>query len=95
MRPVMFFAVLAAATVGLHAQSIDLAIVNARVYTADAARPWAEAVAMSGDRIAAVGTTAEIRKLTGSSTKVLDLRGAFVSPGFNDGMCTSTPLELC
>jgi predicted amidohydrolase YtcJ len=70
-----------------HAQlprSADLLLVNGRVYTVDAARPWAEAVATAGDRIVAVGTSAEIRALAGPHTRTIDLRGAFVTPGFND-----------
>jgi predicted amidohydrolase YtcJ len=62
----------------------DLVLVNGRVYTVDGQRPWAEAVAVSGDRIAAVGTTAEIKALAGNGTKIIDLQRAFVSPGFND-----------
>jgi predicted amidohydrolase YtcJ len=62
----------------------DLLLLNGRVYTVDAARPWAEAVAIAGERIAAVGTSAEIRRLAGAGTRVVDLKGAFVSPGFND-----------
>ena len=65
-------------------QGVDLAIVNAVVYTVDARRPVAEAVAIAGDRIAAVGTSAEIRKLAGPRTRVIDARGGFVTPGFND-----------
>ena len=61
-----------------------LALVNARVYTLEPSRPWAEAVAVAGSRIAAVGTTTDIRALTTSSTRVIDLAGAFVVPGFND-----------
>ena len=62
----------------------DLVLLNARVYTVDAAQPWAEAVAVTGDRIVAVGATADIRRYAGEGTRVLDLGGAFVSPGFND-----------
>jgi predicted amidohydrolase YtcJ len=62
----------------------DLVLLNGRVYTVDAARPWAEAVAISGTRIAAVGSTAEIKALAGPQTRTIDLKGAFVSPGFND-----------
>ena len=61
---------------------ISLAIVNARVWTGDAARPWAEAIAVSGERIVAVGTTAEVQKL-GSATTV-DAAGRLVVPGFID-----------
>src|SRR5687767_14658633 len=65
-------------------QPADLVLINGRVYTVDASRPWAEGLAINGDRIAAVGTTAEMRKRTGPTTRTIDLAGAFVSPGFND-----------
>ena len=59
-------------------------IVNATVHTMDAARPTAEAVAVLGNRIAAVGSTAEIRQLAGQGTRVVDAGGRLVLPGFND-----------
>jgi predicted amidohydrolase YtcJ len=62
----------------------DLALVNGRVYTADSSRPWSEALAITGDRLTAVGTTAEIRALARASTRIIDLKGAFALPGFND-----------
>ena len=62
----------------------DLLLVSGRVYTLDAAKPWAEAIAIRGDRIVAVGTNAEIRQAAGPRTRVIDLKGAFVTPGFND-----------
>jgi len=68
----------------LEAGSVELLLVDGRVYTADAARPWAQAVAISGDHIAAVGGSAELRRLAGRETRVVDLRGGFVTPGFND-----------
>jgi predicted amidohydrolase YtcJ len=63
---------------------VTLAVVNARVWTADARRPWAEAVAVAGDRIVAVGSSAEVRKLAGASTRVIDAAGGMVVPGFFD-----------
>lgn len=63
---------------------VDLALVNARVWTGDPAHPWADAVAVSGDTIAAVGSSAEVRKLAGSGARIIDLHGAFVTPGFID-----------
>lgn len=67
---------------------ITLAIVNARVWTADPRRPWADAIAVSGDRISAVGSSAEIRKLAGGRAdggpRVIDAGGALVLPGFFD-----------
>ena len=44
------------------AATVSLAIVNARVWTGDRERPWAEAVAIADHRIAAVGTTEEVRR---------------------------------
>ena len=65
-------------------EAVHLAIVNAVVYTVDAQRPTAEALAIRGDRIVAVGSTAEIKKLVGGRARVIDARGGFVTPGFND-----------
>jgi predicted amidohydrolase YtcJ len=62
----------------------DLVLFNGRVYTVDPARPWAEAVAVRRGRIAFVGSTAEARLYIGGFTQVIDLAGAFVTPGFND-----------
>ncbi len=63
---------------------MSLAIVNARVWTGDARRPWADAIAVSGDRIAAVGSSAEVRKLAGAETRVIDAQGGMIVPGFID-----------
>ena len=65
-------------------EPVSLAIVNARVWTGDERRPWADAVAVSGDRIAAVGSSAEIRKLAPPGARVIDASGRMVVPGFID-----------
>jgi predicted amidohydrolase YtcJ len=62
----------------------DLIFHNAKIYTSDEAMPRAEAVAVRGDRIAAVGSSADILKLKGSATKVVDARGAAILPGLHD-----------
>jgi predicted amidohydrolase YtcJ len=62
----------------------DLMLVNGRIYTLDPARPWAEAVAIAGSRIVALGNTAQIRGTAVGATRVIDLQGAFALPGFND-----------
>jgi predicted amidohydrolase YtcJ len=59
------------------------AIVNARVWTGDAARPWAEGIAISGERIAAVGSSDEIRRFA-AGVSPLDANGRLVVPGFID-----------
>ena len=66
------------------AQAPTLAVVNARVWTGDPRRPWADAVAAAGDRIVAVGSGAEVRKLVSPATRVVDARGMMVVPGFID-----------
>lgn len=62
----------------------DTIITNARVYTVNAKHPWAEAVAIRGERIVAVGTARETDALRGPSTKVIDGNGHVVLPGFTD-----------
>jgi predicted amidohydrolase YtcJ len=62
----------------------DLVIVNGNVHTLDAGRPVAEAVAVYGGRVVAVGTSEFIGRFKGAGTKVIDARGALVLPGFND-----------
>ena len=62
----------------------NLIILNAAVRTMDAAKPVAEAVAVSGNRIAAVGATADLRALAGPKTRIVDAGGKSVLPGFND-----------
>ena len=62
----------------------DLIIINANVHTVDPARPAAEGVAVCGERIARVGTTAEVRQLAGPRTRVIDAEGRLLLPGFND-----------
>jgi predicted amidohydrolase YtcJ len=62
----------------------DLVIINASVHTMDEARPKAGAVAILGNRIAAIGSTAEIRAMAGPKTRVVDAGEKLVLPGFND-----------
>jgi predicted amidohydrolase YtcJ len=62
----------------------DLIVTNAKLYTVDKAHPRAEAVAVIGTRIVAVGNSAEIDAWRGPNTRVIDARGRLVLPGFND-----------
>jgi len=61
-----------------------LAIKGAHVWTGDSTQAWAEAVAVQGDKIIAVGSTAEIDKLIGASTEVIVADGGMLVPGFID-----------
>jgi predicted amidohydrolase YtcJ len=61
-----------------------LIVTGARVWTGDRRRPWAEAVAVRGERIVAVGAAAEIERLAGPGTRRIAARGGMVTPGFID-----------
>jgi predicted amidohydrolase YtcJ len=60
------------------AQDYDLVVRNARVWTGDPARPWADSIAVKGDRIAAVGGAG------GAARRTIDAEGRVVTPGFID-----------
>jgi predicted amidohydrolase YtcJ len=60
----------------------DLVLINGRIVTVDDARPEAEAIAISKDRVQALGTTTEIKAMVGPNTQVIDLQGQLAIPGF-------------
>ncbi|HUL47551.1 MAG TPA: amidohydrolase [Steroidobacteraceae bacterium] len=62
----------------------DLIVTHANVYTVDRQHPRAEAVAVIGERIVAVGSPAEIDEWRGPETHVIDAHGQLLLPGFND-----------
>ena len=62
----------------------DTIIVNARVYTVNPRQPWAEAVAIRGEKILSVGGEKDTAAYRGPQTKVLDAGGRLVLPGFAD-----------
>ena len=65
-------------------QHADRIFVNGEIWTGDDAHPKAEALAVSGDKILAVGSTKEIRALAAPDTAVVDLKGRLLVPGFQD-----------
>ena len=80
-------ALLFAGITGAHAQgrpAADLIVTNARIWTVDKSRPQAEALAVLGDRIVAVGSSTEVDAWHGPQTKVVDAKGKLLLPGFND-----------
>jgi predicted amidohydrolase YtcJ len=62
----------------------DLILVNGRIFTAETDSLPAQALAIRGERIVAVGTTAEIETLAGAKTRRIDAQQRVVTPGFND-----------
>jgi predicted amidohydrolase YtcJ len=62
----------------------DLILTGGRIFTGDAAKTWAEALAVRGNRIVAVGADRDVRPLVGPGTRVIELRGRTVTAGFQD-----------
>jgi predicted amidohydrolase YtcJ len=69
----------------------ELAIINGKIFTGDAGHPWCEALLIQNGRIAAAGSTQEIRLRANRFTKIIDVRGRLVIPGFNDAHMHHTP----
>ncbi|MFL5738656.1 MAG: amidohydrolase family protein [Flavisolibacter sp.] len=66
-----------------YAQKADIIFVNGKIFTADSTRPWASSLAIKGNKILAVGGP-EIESLKDAHTRLIDLEGKTVIPGFND-----------
>jgi predicted amidohydrolase YtcJ len=62
----------------------NLILVNGKIFTSDIRSLRAEAIAISGERIVAVGASSKIRQLAGRNTRIVDLKGRTVIPGIND-----------
>jgi hypothetical protein len=77
----------------------DLALTGGAVYTLDAARSWAQAVAVRGGRIVFVGSDAGVRPFVGEKTRVVALAGRMLLPGFQDAhvhpLSAGIELGLC
>ncbi|HNP19390.1 MAG TPA: amidohydrolase [Fulvivirga sp.] len=71
--------------IGKEQQIADLVFQNGIVYTADSANTTAQAVAVAGDRIIGIGTSDDIQKFIADNTKVIDLKGKTLTPGFIEG----------
>src|SRR6185312_7573932 len=64
--------------------SADLVLRNGKIVTMDASKPQGQAIAITGDKITAVGSDAEMQRYVGPKTKVIDLHGHLAIPGFNE-----------
>ncbi len=80
MNLLLLLALLAPAPV----EPADLVLVGGAVLTGDPARPTASALALRGRHVVAVGTDAEVRRLVGPATRVVELGGRVVLPGLTD-----------
>ena len=84
MRALYLPAILLCLAAPAWAQAPDTVLLNGKVVTLDARSTTQEAIAVRDGRIIAVGTTADIRKLAGPATRVIDARGRTVIPGLID-----------
>ncbi|HEX3544612.1 MAG TPA: amidohydrolase [Candidatus Acidoferrum sp.] len=64
--------------------SADMVVLHGRIYTLDPKQPWAQALAIRGDKIVEVGDDATVGKFRGAGTKIIDAAGQLVMPGFVD-----------
>src|SRR6476660_4818025 len=70
---------------GQTAPPADLVLTNGRIVTVDDSMPEAQAIAVTGDRITALGSSADMKRYVGANTKVIDVKGQLVMPGFTEG----------
>ncbi len=84
MISLLIWLVVAGSTVYTQTKAPDVIIVNAKIYTVDSKFSTAEGVAITDGKFTAVGTTAQIRKLSGPSTRILDAGGKTIVPGLQD-----------
>jgi predicted amidohydrolase YtcJ len=66
------------------AQKADIILTNGKIFTSDTTRLYVQALAIKANKIMATGADEKIKKLTGSKTQIIDLKGKTVVPGFND-----------
>jgi predicted amidohydrolase YtcJ len=84
MKFAILLLILAGPALAQSKPTADLIVTNAKVWTVDKVNPGAEAVAVLGDRIIAVGSNDDVAMLRGPATKVIDASGKLLLPGFND-----------
>jgi predicted amidohydrolase YtcJ len=84
MRGLCVSAVFVCLAVPAWAQTPEIVLLNGKIVTLDARSAIQEAIAIDNGRVAAVGSSADIRKLAGPATRVIDLRGRTVIPGLID-----------
>jgi predicted amidohydrolase YtcJ len=81
---VLFMAAIALPVAAELSQPADVIVINARIYTVNPQQAWADAIAVRGDKILAVGDQKKIETYRGKTTKVIDAQGRLVLPGFTD-----------
>ncbi len=84
MLAAVVIVVAAACQSGPAAPEADLIVIAERAWTGDDGQPWAEAVAVRGDRVLTVGSVSEVRRHSTRHTRVIRVDGGFMTPGFID-----------
>ena len=81
---IFLFSALCTTTLRASAQTADTIVHHAKIYTVNAKQPWAEALAIQGDKIVAVGNETDVDRFRKRTTKMIDAGGRLVLPGFVD-----------
>ncbi|WP_428667083.1 amidohydrolase [Runella sp.] len=81
----ILFGTILTASLGYAQKTADKIFINGKIITVDAQNSVAQAIAVEGGKILAVGTNNDIQKLKGKNTAIVDLGGKTVTPGFIDG----------
>ncbi|HDZ25954.1 MAG TPA: amidohydrolase [Candidatus Aminicenantes bacterium] len=81
---ILFFSLVLVSQTDSRREMADLVLLNGTVWTVNPDQPWAEAVALKGDKILEASSSEEIKKMIGNNTQVIDLKGDLVLPGFID-----------
>ena len=84
MRLIVAFTLASSLLYAQQTKSADLVFKNGAIYTSDAARSWADAVAIKGDQIIYVGPNSGVQQYVSYTTRVIDLQGKMLLPGFSD-----------
>src|SRR5437764_1816172 len=69
------------------AETVETIFINGNIYTVNDKQPFAQAIAVKGDRIIFVGANADAEQFRGDKTRIVDLAGKTVTPGFTDSHC--------
>ncbi len=80
----LFFSLGLVSQTNSRSEMADLVLLNGTVWTVNPDQPWAEAVALKGDKILEASSSEEIKGMIGDNTQVIDLKGDLVLPGFID-----------
>jgi predicted amidohydrolase YtcJ len=81
---ILFFSLALVSQSDSRREMADFVLLNGTVWTVNPDQPWAEAVALKGDKILEASSSEEIKKMIGDNTQVIDLKGDLVLPGFID-----------